>query len=429
MTAPTAVGTRSVPGPRGAWRGATDALVSSPSSRDPIVSPTGATTDMASALGMVTPRIVGEKTVVPSLDSDPVGGIPAAVPQMTDPRSDRQNGTKAARATFQLIGVAFLATFTVTRRGALERSVGLLGHLHLIWVPVALGLEWSSMSVFARMQRRLISAGGASLPPGGALATVYGANALSTSVPLAGAGLGASFTFRRFRRHGVDPPLAAWSLMVGGIVSPVAGILILVVGAFLLANDLLAAAGVVVGILGVVGLVLLHTAARHSRVRSALVRAAWVMGRARRLLRRSAGNPHEEIRAWFDRLGSLHAVPSVWIGVSSFALANWLTDAGVLAASIYAIGAPVPWRGLLLVYGSGAVVGSLGITPGGLGLVEGTLCLGLVSAGVPGGQALASVLLYRLISFWMVAAAGWVILLFIHGDKRVSTATIQSSAT
>jgi uncharacterized protein (TIRG00374 family) len=113
--------------------------------------------------------------------------------------------------------------------------------------------------------------------------------------------------------------------------------------------------------------------------------------------------------------------------VSSLALANWLTDAGVFAVSILAVGAPVPWRALLLIYGSGVVVRSLGITPGGLGLVEGALCLGLVGAGLHGGQALASVLLYRLISFWMVAVAGWVVLMCLHDGRSVNTASIQSS--
>jgi uncharacterized protein (TIRG00374 family) len=109
-------------------------------------------------------------------------------------------------------------------------------------------------------------------------------------------------------------------------------------------------------------------------------------------------------------------------------LANWLTDAGVFAASIYAVGASVPWQALLLVYGSGVLVRSLGITPGGLGLVEGTLCLGLVASGVHVGLALASVLLYRLISFWMVAGAGWVALLFLRRDRSAAMITNRALA-
>jgi uncharacterized membrane protein YbhN (UPF0104 family) len=426
MTAPN--GPMNSPRARRDWGHAVDAPDLSPSSRGLVVTPTGMTTDMSSAVGGMAARSASAEPVVRDLDPTPAGGAPGTAPQSTNSRPDRQPGKYRAGPAFLLIGVAALVTFTVTRRGTLVQSVGLFGHLHWIWIPVALGLEWSSMSVFARMQRRLLGAGGAHIPAGSMLATVYAANALSTSVPLAGPGLGAGFTFRRFKRQGVDSPLAGWSLMVGGVVSPVAGVLVLVGGALLSGNDLVAAAGIAVGGLGAAVVALLHAASRHSRLRSALAPgAAWMVGRIRRLLRRSAGDPHEEVRAWSDRLASLHADPSVWISVSSLALANWLTDAGVFAASIYAIGAPVPWRALLLVYGSGVVVRSLGITPGGLGLVEGALCLGLVGAGLRGGQALASVLVYRLISFWMVAAAGWVVLLFLRGDTSVSSAAIRNS--
>jgi hypothetical protein len=44
-------------------------------------------------------------------------------------------------------------------------------------------------------------------------------------------------------------------------------------------------------------------------------------------------------------------------------LANWLADAAVLAASVHATGAAVPWHVLLLVYGSGIAAQSLNITP------------------------------------------------------------------
>jgi len=319
-----------------------------------------------------------------------------------------------------LLGAGVLATIAVTRRGDLAGSLARLGHLRWIWVPAALGLEWSSMAAFGRMQRRFLEAGGATVAMSTMLATVYSANALSVSVPLAGPGLGAAFTFRRFKRQGIDPPLAGWSLLVGGVVSTVAGVFVLVGGALLSGNELLVLVGVLGGLSGAAVVVVLHTATRRPRLRSALESAgAWVLGRGRRLLRRSAGgDPSAAIRVWTDRLASLRPGRSVWIGVSGLALTNWLADAGVLAVSIYAVGAHVPWQALLLVYGSGAIVGSLGITPGGLGLVEGTLCIGLVGAGLPAALALAAVLLYRLISFWTVAAAGWVVLLCLHRDQN-----------
>jgi uncharacterized protein (TIRG00374 family) len=97
--------------------------------------------------------------------------------------------------------------------------------------------------------------------------------------------------------------------------------------------------------------------------------------------------------------------------------------------SVLAVGAAVPWRALLLIYGVATVVGSVGITPGGIGLVEGTLCLGLVRAGVPGDQALAAVLLYRLISFWLVTAVGWLVLLYLRLERTARAASIQGAIT
>jgi putative heme transporter len=321
-----------------------------------------------------------------------------------------------------LLGVGVLATIAITRRGDLAGSLARLGHLRWTWIPAALGLEWWSMAAFGRMQRRFLEAGGATVATSTMLATVYSANALSVSVPIAGPGLWAAFTFRRFKRQGIDPPLAGWSLMVGGVVSTVAGVFVIVGGALLSGNELLVVVGLVAGLLGAAVVVVLHTAARRPRVRSALESVvAWLLGQARRLLRRSADDPSEAVRVCADRLASLRPGRSVWIGVSGLALTNWLADAGVLAVSIYAVGAHIPWQALLLVYGSGAIVGSLGITPGGLGLVEGALCIGLVGAGLPAALALAAVLLYRLISFWTVAAAGWVVLLCLRRDQNVSS--------
>jgi len=56
---------------------------------------------------------------------------------------------------------------------------------------------------------------------------------------------------------------------------------------------------------------------------------------------------------------------------------------------------------------AGAGATSLGLTPGGLGVVELTLTAGLVAAGLDGLHALAEVLLSRLVSLWLATAAGW----------------------
>jgi uncharacterized membrane protein YbhN (UPF0104 family) len=115
--------------------------------------------------------------------------------------------------------------------------------------------------------------------------------------------------------------------------------------------------------------------------------------------------------------------------VAGLGAVNWLADAAVLVVSIRAIGGPVPWNDLLLVYGSGVAAQSLNITPGGLGVAEGTLSLALVATGLRASQALAAVLIYRLASFWLVALAGWLVLWFLHrGSGRHRTARQASRA-
>jgi uncharacterized membrane protein YbhN (UPF0104 family) len=311
--------------------------------------------------------------------------------------------------------MAVLVAGGMTERGALADSLVVLRHLHWIWIPVAILLESASMAAFAIMLRRLLAAGGARLGIGPMLATAYAANALSVSVPLAGPELATAFSFRRFSRQGADAPLAGWTLLAGGVVSAAAAALVAVSGALTSGNILVTAAAVPGGVLAVAALVVLGAAARRPRLRGALERpAAWTLRLGSALLRRTAGDPRRTVRAWADRLGSLDLPPSGWITVTSLALGNWLADAAVLAVSVHAAGAAVPWHVLLLVYGSGIAAQSLNVTPGGLGAAEGTLAVALVAAGVPASQALAAVLLYRLASFWLVALTGWLVFLWLR---------------
>ncbi len=143
-----------------------------------------------------------------------------------------------------------------------------------------------------------------------------------------------------------------------------------------------------------------------------------VLLRAQRLLHLRGGSPHEAIGRFVTRLRTLRLRRRDWGKVLGYALANWLTDAGVLAVSILAIGGTVPWRGLLLAYGVRIAAGSISITPGGLGVVEGALAVALMGVGMHRPSAVAAVLLYRFISFWMVTAVGWAV--YLLGQRRTS---------
>jgi pimeloyl-ACP methyl ester carboxylesterase/uncharacterized membrane protein YbhN (UPF0104 family) len=335
--------------------------------------------------------------------------------------AQRPGSKQVARIAAAIVATAALAATGVAGvagKAAVAASFTVLGHLHWLWIPAAVLLESASMAAFAIMLRRLLAAGGASVGIRPMLATAYAANAVSVSVPLAGPALATAFTFRRFTRQGADAPLAGWSLLAGGVISSAAAALVVVGGALASGSILVAAVAVPGGVLAVTALVVAGAAARRPRLRGALERpAAWALQQGSRMLRRPATEPRQIIRAWAQRLGSLRLPPSGWAAVAGLAMANWLADAAVLAVSIRATGAVVPWHDLLLVYGSGIVAQGLNITPGGIGVTEGTLSLALVATGLGASQALAAVLLYRLASFWLVALAGWLVLLWLRRPR------------
>jgi uncharacterized protein (TIRG00374 family) len=85
---------------------------------------------------------------------------------------------------------------------------------------------------------------------------------------------------------------------------------------------------------------------------------------------------------------------------------NWLADLACLAASVHAFGLPVTFTGVAVAYLGAQVVRQIPLTPGGLGLIEASLVAALVAAGSPYGGAAAAVLVYRLLSCWLVIPVG-----------------------
>ena len=330
---------------------------------------------------------------------------------MTDSALPGRQGTRTT-VVIAVVAVAVLAGTGVTERSRVAASLTVLAHLRWSWLPAAIALEAASMAAFAWMFRRLLTAGRFRHGRVSMLATVYEANAVSVTVPLAGPELATAILFRRFTRHGADGLLAGWALLAGGVITTAAWVLLLAAGGLASGHALAAAITIPGAVLAVAAIAAAATAVRQPRLRATLERyVAWALREATRLLRRPAGNPALTVRAWTDRMGALRLPASGWALASGAALVNWLTDAGVLAVSVLAVGAAVPWRDLLLVYAAGVTAKSLSITPGGLGITEGAISVSLVASGVPAGPALAAALLYRLVSFWLVAVAGWLVLL------------------
>jgi len=130
-----------------------------------------------------------------------------------------------------------------------------------------------------------------------------------------------------------------------------------------------------------------------------------------RICRRLTGRPHGDVVEQIDRvIERITVVRLNWrtMGVVlGWGLANWMFDCACFAMTFVAIGASIPWKGLLLAYGAGQLAANLPITPGGLGAVEGSITIALVFFGGSRTTTVDAVLVYRLISFWLVTLVGW----------------------
>jgi Lysylphosphatidylglycerol synthase TM region len=85
---------------------------------------------------------------------------------------------------------------------------------------------------------------------------------------------------------------------------------------------------------------------------------------------------------------------------------KWVLDYLALLTALAAVGAHPRPSLVLLAYLSGAILGMVPITPGGLGFVEAGLTTVLVLAGGPAGDASLAVLAYRLVSHRLPFVAG-----------------------
>lgn len=221
----------------------------------------------------------------------------------------------------------------------------------------------------------------------------------------------------------MDATVAGWTLVVAGLVSSLTAAVILSVGAILTGNDLVTATGAATVAVGGSALLLVVAALRRPGTVAAAARLVSRLARyLSRVLRRPVRDPVAVLAGMTTGLGTLRLSPQGWVAVIGAAFVNWLADAGVLAVSLLAVGSPVPWRGLLFAYAVGTAAASVGLTPGGIGVVESALALTLVGVGVPHRLAFAAVLVYRLVSYWVVVSVGWLTYLVITRPSRFPSA-------
>jgi uncharacterized protein (TIRG00374 family) len=300
----------------------------------------------------------------------------------------------------------------------LGASLRSLDHLHAAWFVVAAGFEAASMAAFVRMRKLVLQAEGIPLTIRSLIAITYAGNAISLSLPVAGSGFGTAFTYRQLAAHGAPRSGAMWALSVTGFLSTASFALIVSAGAIISGNHAAEVAGVTGAVVAVLPILVALAAIRHRPFRDRLVAAvATSLEGITRVVRRPGRPWHSDVVQSVARFDSISLTRRAWVMVALLAFANWCFDIACLASAIEAVGLAVPWSALLLAWSAGVGAASFNLTPGGLGVVEAALASALVAARLPATHAMAAVLAYRAISFWLVAFVGWCSYLLIRRTR------------
>jgi uncharacterized membrane protein YbhN (UPF0104 family) len=279
-----------------------------------------------------------------------------------------------------LVGVPVLATFVIREllAGKLGGAALDLSRASLAWVGVAVVAEVLSYLLYAAAQRRLLGADAGGIGVRWLTSLAVCAQGVNNFVP-AGYIAANVLNFRELRRRGVAPDRGA-RLLVASSALYIGALALLTVIAGEIAGD---RAG---------------NSLEGARIGAGVVLAGLPVGAlvGRRLVRRGVIRLPQAWRVSGRRQATSWSAPAA---AALLFASSWLADAGCLVGAIHAVGAHPDWTLVPIAYCAAQLVSFLPITPGGLGLVEGSLTVTLMSGG--GAPAvLAAVLLYRLISYW-----------------------------
>jgi uncharacterized protein (TIRG00374 family) len=303
------------------------------------------------------------------------------------------------------IGVLALALWALSsHRGELSGFSTVFDNLKWWWIPPALVVELASFVCFAGLQYEFLRCGGLVPPEGPLLKMTFASQAITNSLP-GGTAFSAVYGFRWFRRFGADDTLAAWSL-AGTVVASVVSLALVAAAGLALATGEGASLDLIPVIVGIF-LITLAIGALFVYERPLAMVVTW----GTRVSRKLVGRPHGDLAVEIDRI--IEMITAVRLGsrqivnVMLWGVANWLFDCACFAMMFLAVNATIPWKGLLLAYGAGQLAATLPFTPGGLGVVEGSITIALVAFGGAHVSTVDAVLMYRVISFWLVLVVGW----------------------
>lgn len=288
-------------------------------------------------------------------------------------------------------------------------------------VLAAVGAALASIVAMAEVMRLLLDAGGTPVPLRRTTAITLASNSWSTSLP-GGPAFSAVLTYQVQRGWGASRLLCGWFFVLSSAVSTMWLVVIGVAGVFFLGADvnvwsLLLTLALMTALSWAVWWAAGHPATLERWTRS-------LLPRLNRLLNREPGAGVEAAVRQFHQLESVHLSPGRFSLVAGWSLLNRAFDVLTLFLCVWAVTGSAPAvAGVLLAYTTAKLAGSTQVTPGGLGTVEAAIIATLVAAGMTAVDATAAAVVYRLVSFALITAVGWVVYLLYYARRGVRPST------
>jgi uncharacterized membrane protein YbhN (UPF0104 family) len=292
--------------------------------------------------------------------------------------------------------------------GGLAGAARRLAHPAPGWIAVAIACALMSYLLYAAAQRRLLGGPGRRLGIRWLASLAVCAQALSNFLP--GGYIAANLlNFRELNRRGLSATVSGWVLvMSSGLYLGALACLVVLGGQFVGIHapaglgDAELGARVLLGVIGVLAVV------------------AWLSLRFG-ILQVPAG--------WRRRLTEVPRSGRSTAVAGALFTGCWLADAGCLVAALQAVAARPAWSVVPLAYCAAQLASFVPITPGGVGLVEGSLAATLLAGTGGASRLLAAVLLYRIVSYWATLPCGALGYLAVRRSRQAKPVAAPASTS
>jgi uncharacterized membrane protein YbhN (UPF0104 family) len=323
----------------------------------------------------------------------------------------------------QVVAVAAIAVGALAaiyaERSTVRDGFVALRYVRVGWLVAGFSVELMSMVALAQLERSLLRGVGARHTLRSVLATAYSSNAISVTVPIIGSTIATGYAYRDFRRAGARAEHVSVALTVAGVFSVVAFTVVAATGALITGNPAAAAVSLVASFLLAAAVAAIVLAMRFPRARTWLVdRVTAALRLSKRVINRPKGEPRSVVTDVLDRVRTLRLGYRTAAGAFGWALVNWIADVACLVCAIKAVGEPVPWAAILIIWTAGIGAASFSPVPAGLGIVDIVLIAALATAGLHGRYAVAAALVYRSISLKVLITVVWLIYHYVAGRRR-----------